>query len=64
MVARADQAGQGGGDSTISTGDGVSVSGSNAARISKTYELGLNAAWELDIWGKLRRGLESSPRRI
>jgi len=22
--------------------------------------LGLNAAWELDIWGKLRRGLESS----
>jgi NodT family efflux transporter outer membrane factor (OMF) lipoprotein len=54
------RAGQGGGDSTISTGDGVSVSGSNAARISKTYELGLNAAWELDVWGKLRRGLESS----
>jgi NodT family efflux transporter outer membrane factor (OMF) lipoprotein len=54
------RAGQGGGDSTISTSDGVSVSGSNAARISETYELGLNAAWELDIWGKLRRGLESS----
>ena len=37
------------GSTTTSTGD-----------ISKTYELGLNAAWELDIWGKLRRSLESS----
>ncbi|MGQ7958182.1 efflux transporter outer membrane subunit [Pseudomonas sp. SP16.1] len=54
------RAGQGGGDSTISTSDGVSVSGANASSISKTYELGLNAAWELDIWGKLRRGLEAS----
>ena len=25
-----------------------------------SYELGLNAAWELDLWGKLRRTLESS----
>jgi NodT family efflux transporter outer membrane factor (OMF) lipoprotein len=37
------------GSTTTSTGD-----------ISKNYELGLNAAWELDIWGKLRRSLESS----
>ncbi|MFP6847222.1 MAG: efflux transporter outer membrane subunit [Pseudomonas sp.] len=28
--------------------------------ISKSYDLSLNAAWELDIWGKLRRSLESS----
>jgi NodT family efflux transporter outer membrane factor (OMF) lipoprotein len=28
--------------------------------ISKSYDLNLNAAWELDIWGKLRRSLESS----
>lgn len=28
--------------------------------VSKTYDLGLNAAWELDVWGKLRRSLESS----
>lgn len=54
------RAGQGGGDSTLRTSDGVSVSGSNASRISKTYDLGVSAAWELDIWGKLRRGLESS----
>jgi NodT family efflux transporter outer membrane factor (OMF) lipoprotein len=54
------RAGQGGGDSTLSTADGISVSGSNAASISKSYDLSLNAAWELDIWGKLRRSLESS----
>lgn len=54
------RAGQGGGDSTIRTADGVTVSGSGASSISKSYELGLGAAWELDIWGKLRRGLESS----
>ncbi|MGB4074480.1 efflux transporter outer membrane subunit [Pseudomonas sp.] len=54
------RAGQGGGDSTLSTSDGIAVSGSNAASISKSYDLSLNAAWELDIWGKLRRGLESS----
>lgn len=54
------RAGQGGGDSTLSTADGITVSGSNAASISKNYDLSLNAAWELDIWGKLRRSLESS----
>jgi NodT family efflux transporter outer membrane factor (OMF) lipoprotein len=54
------RAGQGGGDSTLSTADGIAVSGSNAASISKSYDLNLNAAWELDIWGKLRRSLESS----
>lgn len=58
--AAVSRAGQGGGDSTLSTADGFSVSGSNAATISKSYDLGLNAAWELDIWGKLRRSLESS----
>ncbi|WP_256573189.1 efflux transporter outer membrane subunit [Pseudomonas sp. CC6-YY-74] len=54
------RAGQGGGDSTLRTADGFSVGGSNAASISKSYDLSLNAAWELDIWGKLRRSLESS----
>lgn len=54
------RAGQGGGDSTLRTSDGFSVGGSNAASISKSYDLSLNAAWELDIWGKLRRSLESS----
>ncbi|MBC9250751.1 RND transporter [Pseudomonas alcaligenes] len=53
------RAGQGGGDSTIGTTGGVSVSGSNAAQISKTYDASLGVSWELDIWGKLRRQLES-----
>ncbi|WXL27706.1 efflux transporter outer membrane subunit [Ectopseudomonas mendocina] len=34
--------------------------GAEGSSVSKTYDLGLNAAWELDIWGKLRRSLESS----
>ena len=54
------RAGQGGGDSTIRTADGVTVSGSGASSISKSYDLSLNSAWELDLWGKLRRGLEAS----
>ncbi len=54
------RAGQGGGDSTIRTADGVTVSGSGASSISKSYDLSLNTAWELDLWGKLRRGLEAS----
>ncbi len=54
------RAGQGGGSSTLSTSDGFSVSGANAASISKSYDLSLNIGWELDIWGKLRRQLESS----
>lgn len=53
------RAGQGGGDSTIGTTGGVSVSGANAAQISKSYEASLGVSWELDIWGKLRRQLES-----
>lgn len=54
------RAGQGGGDSTIGTSDGISVSGGNTSTISKTHSATLNVAWELDIWGKLRRQLESS----
>ncbi len=53
------RAGQGGGDSTISTNDGVSVSGANASNVSKSYEASLGVSWELDLWGKLRRQLES-----
>ncbi|MEO4046498.1 efflux transporter outer membrane subunit [Pseudomonas sp. CAU 1711] len=53
------RAGQGGGDSTIGTSEGVSVSGANASTVSKTYETSLGVSWELDLWGKLRRQLES-----
>lgn len=53
------RAGQGGGDSTIGTTGGVSVSGANASTVSKSYEASLGVSWELDLWGKLRRQLES-----
>jgi NodT family efflux transporter outer membrane factor (OMF) lipoprotein len=54
------RAGQGGGDSTVRTTDGFSVEGGNSASISKSYELSLTSSWELDLWGKLRRSLESN----
>lgn len=53
--AAASRSGQGTGSQGSS-----SATGSNAAGVSNSYELGLSAAWELDIWGKLRRSLESS----
>ena len=40
-------------------GAGSSSSSDNAG-VANSYELGLNAAWELDVWGRLRRSLESS----
>lgn len=45
----------GGGDSRFS--ESSAVSGSS---VSKSYDLSLSAAWELDLWGKLRRNLEAS----
>lgn len=43
-----------------SQGSAATNNASNSDAISKSYDLSLNAAWELDIWGKLRRSLESS----
>ncbi|WP_339083169.1 efflux transporter outer membrane subunit [Pseudomonas sp. TMP9] len=53
--AGASRSGQGAGSQ-----GGFSANNSSAAGVSTGYDLGLNAAWELDIWGKLRRSLESS----
>ncbi|CAD5110543.1 Outer membrane protein OprM [Pseudomonas carbonaria] len=53
------RAGQGGGSNTIGTSDGISVSGSNASRVSKSYSASLGVSWELDLWGRLRRQLEA-----
>ncbi|MCZ4322416.1 efflux transporter outer membrane subunit [Pseudomonas anguilliseptica] len=46
--------------SSQGSGNNSGSTTSSAGGISKSYELGLNATWELDIWGKLRRSLESS----
>jgi len=41
---------------------GSQASGSSTASsgVTSSYDLSLNAAWELDVWGKLRRSLESN----
>ncbi|MDP2746711.1 efflux transporter outer membrane subunit [Pseudomonas sp.] len=51
----ASRSGQGTGSQSTSSG-----TSSNNSGVSTSYDLSLNAAWELDIWGKLRRSLESS----
>ncbi|MCR4510187.1 efflux transporter outer membrane subunit [Pseudomonas sp. 32.2.56] len=43
-----------------SQGSGTTNTSSSTSGVSKSYDLSLNATWELDIWGKLRRSLESS----
>ena len=52
--AGATRAGQG--SSTSST----ALTGSSFSGISESYSVGLDAAWELDIWGRLRRNLEAN----
>lgn len=52
--AGASRSGQGAGS------EGGSANNAGATGVSTGYDLGLSAAWELDIWGKLRRSLESS----
>jgi NodT family efflux transporter outer membrane factor (OMF) lipoprotein len=53
--AGASRGGQGAGSQSASR-----ATNSNSSGVSSSYDLSLNAAWELDIWGKLRRSLESS----
>lgn len=48
--AGASRGAQGSGSNNSSFGSGV----------SERYELGVNASWEADIWGRLRRNLEAS----
>ena len=38
----------------------VSNSSAGASGVSETYSLGLDASWELDLWGRLRRNLEAN----
>lgn len=52
--AGANRAGQGGSASST-TQSGTGISG-----VSESYSLGLDASWELDIWGRLRRNLEAN----
>lgn len=54
------RSGRGAGGGTTTLPDGSTVSNSGGGGISQSYDLNLAASWELDLWGRLRRGLESS----
>jgi NodT family efflux transporter outer membrane factor (OMF) lipoprotein len=54
---RSGQASGGGG--TVSLSDGSTVSSGSSGGISDSYQASLGVSWELDLWGKLRRQLES-----
>ncbi|WP_271412216.1 efflux transporter outer membrane subunit [Pseudomonas sp. Q1-7] len=53
------RSGQGGGDSTVRLADGSTVTSSGGGGVSKSYDVSLGVNWEIDLWGKLRRQLES-----
>src|SRR5690606_40704687 len=54
------RSGRGAGSSTTRLPDGSTVSTSGGGGISTSYDLSFVASWELDLWGRLRRSLESS----
>lgn len=45
---------------SLGLGAGLNRSGSASAATSQSYDLGLDATWEADLWGRLRRNLEAS----
>lgn len=53
------RSGQGGSSSSVRLADGSTVSSGSSAGISNSYTASLGVSWELDLWGKLRRQLES-----
>ena len=55
----ATRSGQGGGGGSVRLSDGSTISSGGSGGISKSYNASLGVSWELDIWGKLRRQLES-----
>lgn len=45
--------------STVSTGNGTTGTVVDTARVGTTHQVGLNASWEPDLWGAVRRGVEA-----
>lgn len=50
---------QGNGGSARSISSGGGVIDYSTGRVANTYSLGTNASWDLDVWGKIRRNIES-----
>ncbi len=53
------RSGQATGGSTVRLADGSTVNSASTGGISTSYQSSLGVSWELDLWGKLRRQLES-----
>ncbi|MCY1491064.1 Toluene efflux pump outer membrane protein TtgF [compost metagenome] len=53
------RSGQGGSGGTVRLPDGSTVSSGSSGGISTSYDTSIGVSWELDLWGKLRRQLES-----
>ncbi|MEK0364349.1 efflux transporter outer membrane subunit [Pseudomonas sp. CBC3] len=43
-----------------SSSNNASQNFGSSSGVSESYEIGLDASWELDIWGRLRRNLEAN----
>jgi len=50
------RSGQGTGSSRVDTTTGTTIS---TGTVSNSYDASLNLSWELDFWGRLRRGIEA-----
>ncbi|WP_342628254.1 efflux transporter outer membrane subunit [Nguyenibacter vanlangensis] len=50
---------QGRGSRSASSGSLVSYGGAATNTTETTYSTGLNASWELDLWGRIRRNIQS-----
>jgi NodT family efflux transporter outer membrane factor (OMF) lipoprotein len=49
-----------GGQGGSSSNSSFSQDFASSSGVSESYEVGLDASWELDIWGRLRRNLEAN----
>ncbi|MFL9812972.1 efflux transporter outer membrane subunit [Stutzerimonas sp. VN223-3] len=49
-----------GGQGSSSSNSSFSEDFGSSSGVSESYEVGLDASWELDIWGRLRRNLEAN----
>jgi NodT family efflux transporter outer membrane factor (OMF) lipoprotein len=58
----ATRAGSGGGSggTVITSGGGTSVVTGGGGRSSTTYRASVAASWDLDVWGRVRRGIEAA----
>lgn len=63
-VAGRERASENGLTSALSGGGASSGGGAAPSPLSDLYQVGFDATWELDLWGKARRGVEAADANI